>query len=160
MGLDTIAFMASNPAGTDARTDERILYLLKTQGPQPASALAQRLHLTAMAVRQHLYRFREEGLVKFSSERRPVGRPAQIWMLTERAAARFPESHAELTLEIISAIRAAFGEEGLDKLIEGDTEAGEKLIDKAKQIDPKAVEELAEKVERDKENAERFVNKG
>jgi len=32
----------------------------------------------------------------------------------------------------------------LDKLIEGDTEAGEKLIDKAKQIDPKAVEELAE----------------
>ena len=51
-------------------------------------------------------------------------------------------------------------EEGLDKLIEGDTEAGEKLIDKAKQIDPKAVEELAEEVERGKENAERFVNKG
>jgi predicted transcriptional regulator len=51
-------------------------------------------------------------------------------------------------------------EEGLDKLIEGDTEAGEKLIDQAKQIDPKAVEELAEEVERDKENAERFVNKG
>jgi predicted transcriptional regulator len=51
-------------------------------------------------------------------------------------------------------------EEGLDKLVEGDTEAGEKLIDKAKQIDPKAVEELAEEVERDKENAERFVNKG
>jgi uncharacterized protein HemY len=51
-------------------------------------------------------------------------------------------------------------EEGLDKLIEGDTEAGEKLIDKAKQIDPKAVEELAEEVERDKENAERFVKTG
>jgi predicted transcriptional regulator len=50
-------------------------------------------------------------------------------------------------------------EEGLDKLIEGDTEAGEKLIDKAKQIDPKSVEELAEEVERDKENAERFINK-
>ena len=50
-------------------------------------------------------------------------------------------------------------EEGLDKLVEGDTEAGEKLIDKAKKIDPKAVEELAEEVERDKENAERFVNK-
>jgi predicted transcriptional regulator len=50
-------------------------------------------------------------------------------------------------------------EEGLDKLVEGDTEAGEKLIDKAKKIDPKAVEELAEEVERDKENAERFVNR-
>ena len=51
-------------------------------------------------------------------------------------------------------------EEGLDKLIEGDAEAGEKLIDKAKKIDPKAVEDLAEEVERDKENAERFVDKG
>jgi uncharacterized protein HemY len=51
-------------------------------------------------------------------------------------------------------------EEGLDKIVEGDTETGEKLIDKAKKIDPKAVEELAEEVERDKEKAERFVNKG
>ena len=51
-------------------------------------------------------------------------------------------------------------EEGLDKIVEGDTEAGEKLIDEAKKIDPKAVEELAEEVERDKEKAERFVNKG
>ena len=51
-------------------------------------------------------------------------------------------------------------EEGLDKIVDGDTKAGEKLIDKAKKIDPKAVEELAEEVERDKENAERFVNKG
>ena len=109
--------MASNPAGTDVRTGERILYLLKTKGPQAASALAQRLHLTAMAIRQHLYRFREEGLVKFSNERRPVGRPAQIWRLTEGAAKRFPESHAELTLEMIGAIRAAFGEEGLNKLL-------------------------------------------
>jgi hypothetical protein len=49
--------------------------------------------------------------------------------------------------------------EGLDKLVEGDKEAGEKRIDEAKKIDPKAVEEPAEEVERDKENAERFTNK-
>ena len=67
-----MALMASNSVGTDVRTGERILYLLKTKGPQAASALAQRLHLTAMAVRQHLYRFRAEGLVRFSDERRPV----------------------------------------------------------------------------------------
>jgi predicted transcriptional regulator len=34
------------------------------------------------------------------------------------------------------------------------------VVEKAKQIDPKAVQELAEEVERDKENAERFANKG
>ena len=50
-------------------------------------------------------------------------------------------------------------EEGLDKIVEGDEEAGRELIDKAKKIDPKAVEELADEVERDKENAERFIEK-
>ena len=50
-------------------------------------------------------------------------------------------------------------EEGLDKLIEGNKDTGEKLTDQAKKIDPKGVEELAEEVERDKQNAERFVNK-
>ena len=50
-------------------------------------------------------------------------------------------------------------EEGLDKLIEGNKDTGEKLPDQAKKIDPKGVEELAEEVERDKQNAERFVNK-
>ena len=50
-------------------------------------------------------------------------------------------------------------EEGLDKIIEGDEESGEKLIDRAKKIDPKAIEELAQEVERDKETADRFVGK-
>jgi len=109
--------MARKTDEADARTRERILYLLKTKGPQPANALAQKLRITAMAVRQHLYRFRAEGLVIFSDERRPVGRPARIWRLTDRAASRFPESHAELTLEMISAVRAAFGEDGLNKLL-------------------------------------------
>jgi len=49
-------------------------------------------------------------------------------------------------------------EEGFDKLVEGDTESRRK-VDRQKKINPKAVEELAEEVERDKENAERFVDK-
>jgi predicted ArsR family transcriptional regulator len=130
----------------DARTRERILYLLKTKGAQPAGALAQKLRITAMAVRQHLYRFREDGLVDFTDERRPVGRPARMWWLTARAESRFPESHAELTLEMIGAIRAAFGEKGLDKLLRERTrqqlreygarvrEAGDSLIDRARAL--------------------------
>ena len=50
-------------------------------------------------------------------------------------------------------------ERGLDKVIEGDDQEGEKMIDQAKKIDPKAVEELAEEIEHDKENAERFTGK-
>ena len=50
-------------------------------------------------------------------------------------------------------------EEGLDRLVEGD-KSGETLIDKAKKLDRGAVEELAREVERDKEEAEQFRDKG
>ena len=99
------------------KTGDRILYLLKSKGPQSAAQLARRLDVTAMAVRQHLYGFSSGGLVEFSEQRAPVGRPVRVWRLTQRAAARFPDSHAELTLEMIAAIRAAFGEQGLDRLL-------------------------------------------
>jgi predicted ArsR family transcriptional regulator len=99
------------------RTRDRVLYWLKTKGPETAAALARRLGVTAMAVRQHLYQLRADGLVGYRDERRKVGRPARIWRLTDKAAARFPDSHAELTLEMLGAVRSAFGESGLDRLL-------------------------------------------
>ena len=50
-------------------------------------------------------------------------------------------------------------EEGLDKIVEGDMEKGKTMIDQARKIDPKAVDELADEVERDREKAERFIQK-
>ncbi|MGA8760489.1 MAG: hypothetical protein WB611_30035 [Stellaceae bacterium] len=50
-------------------------------------------------------------------------------------------------------------EEGLDKIIEGDEQKGRRMIDEAKKRDPKAVEDLAREVERDREQAERFIDK-
>ena len=101
----------------DARAGEGVLYQLKTHGPQTAAQAARRLGVTAMAVRQHLYRLKLSGLVEFSDERRRVGRPARVWKLTSAAAGRFPDSHADLTIEIIAAVRATFGEAGMDKLV-------------------------------------------
>jgi hypothetical protein len=50
-------------------------------------------------------------------------------------------------------------EEGLDKIIEGDAQKGRRMIDEAKKRDPKAVEDLAQEVERDRDQAERFIKK-
>jgi predicted ArsR family transcriptional regulator len=101
----------------DSRAEEGVLYQLKTRGPQAAAQIARRLNVTPMAVRQHLYRLKLAGLVDFTDERRKVGRPARIWRLTDGAATRFPDTHGDLTVEIISAVRAAFGEAGMDKLL-------------------------------------------
>jgi hypothetical protein len=50
-------------------------------------------------------------------------------------------------------------EEGLEKVVEGDVKAGKTMIDRARKIDPKAVDELADEVERDREKAERFIQR-
>jgi len=116
-------------------SSNRILYQIKTKGPQTAGLLARKLGVTAMAVRQQLYRLQQRGLVDYVDERRPVGRPARLWRLTSRAAANFPDSHAELTLEVIRAVRSAFGEAGLERLLhertQGQIESYSKRIKQA-----------------------------
>jgi len=100
-----------------ARARDRVLYQLKTKGELSAAEVAKQLGVTAMAVRQHLAILEEEELVAHTDERRKVGRPARIWRLTQAGSDRFPDSHSELTLDLIDAVRSTFGEDGLDKLI-------------------------------------------
>jgi len=96
---------------------DRILFLLKTRGPATAATLAKALRITPMGVRQHLSRLVEAALVTHRDERHGVGRPRRHWHLTEKAAARFPDSHAQMTVEILGAAKTVFGARGLDRLI-------------------------------------------
>jgi len=102
---------------------DRILYLLKTKGALSAAELARRLKITAMAVRQHLAALQQDQLVEFEVERGKVGRPRRLWRPTPAAQNRFPDSHGELALGMLAAVRSAFGEKGLKKLIEERTRA-------------------------------------
>jgi predicted ArsR family transcriptional regulator len=52
-----------------------------------------------------------------------VGRPKRVWSLAPASASRFPDSHGELAAGMIAAARKAFGEKGLDRLIDARTEA-------------------------------------
>lgn len=105
------------------RARDRILFLLKTKGPQQTSWLAQKLGVTAMAVRQQLYAMQQQGQVEFVDERRKVGRPARIWSLTRKTHEHFPDSHGELAVGILQAAISAFGPQGISKLIEQRTKA-------------------------------------
>jgi predicted ArsR family transcriptional regulator len=96
---------------------DRILFHLKTRGPAETLALATALGISRQAALQHLERLVADGLVGHADERRGVGRPRRIWSLTDNAQARFPDTHAQLTLEMLDAIRAEFGEAGVERLI-------------------------------------------
>src|SRR5262249_22482364 len=97
---------------------DRFLVLLKTRGPQTAADLGKATGVTAEAARQQLVRLAADGLVVATARPRGVGRPAQLWGLTEAGDARVPDAHAELTAQLIGAIRTQLGEEVLDRLID------------------------------------------
>jgi predicted ArsR family transcriptional regulator len=98
-------------------SNESLLFQLKTAGPATADRLAERLGITPQAVRQHLDRLLATGLVAFADHAAGPGRPKRSWSLTEKGHARFPDRHGQLTVGLIDAMRAEFGEAGLDRLI-------------------------------------------
>lgn len=104
-----------------------LLLLIKTRGPQTTQAAAARMDVSRQAARVHLEKLAAQGLVTHEAERLGVGRPKQVWSLTAAGHGRFPDTHAQMTVELIEAVRAEFGEAGLDRLVarrERATEAG------------------------------------
>src|SRR6266446_8824391 len=104
-------------SATAVRTRRALVHLLKQEGPLASQVLAARLHVSAMAVRQHLYALHKEQLVTYHEVPRPIGRPAKQWQLTPAADRLFPEGYAELTLSLLASITEAFGETGLEQLL-------------------------------------------
>ncbi|PZQ59416.1 MAG: MarR family transcriptional regulator [Phenylobacterium zucineum] len=96
---------------------ERILFHLKTRGPSETLALAGALGISRQAALQHLERLAADGLASHADERRGVGRPRRLWSLTETAQRRFPDAHAQLTVEMLEALGAEFGEAGVERII-------------------------------------------
>ena len=130
----------------ERKTRRAIVKLLKTEGPLGSAQLAERLGLTAMAVRLHLYALQGEGLVAAEDRPVPVGRPSKLWRLTREADRHFPEAYAELSVALIDAMQDAFGAEGLGRVLE--SRCARQQSDYAKRIrrsDPldKKLDELA-----------------
>src|SRR6185369_3789124 len=122
-------------AAGERKTRRAITKLLKTEGPIDSAQLAERLGLTAMAVRQHLYVLQREGLVAAETRPVPIGRPAKFWRLTPEADHLFPEAYAELSVALIDSVKDAFGEEGLERVLT--SRCARQRMDYGKRIRPK-----------------------
>ncbi|MHA6298031.1 helix-turn-helix transcriptional regulator [Devosia sp. CAU 1758] len=109
-GLENTSWSPRSPG-------DRILMALKMQGSLSAAALGNKLGTTSEAARQQLLRLAEEGLVEARSASAGVGRPTQLWSLTPAAQARFPDTHAALTVQLLDIVRNQLGEGALDAII-------------------------------------------
>ncbi|NMA98804.1 MAG: transcriptional regulator [Phyllobacteriaceae bacterium] len=109
-GLENVAWSPRSPA-------ERILMALKMQGEMSAAALSAVLGTTSEAARQQLQRLADEGLVESRSASAGVGRPTQLWSLTAAAQARFPDTHAALTVQLLEIVQSHLGEDAMETII-------------------------------------------
>ncbi|CNE29537.1 transcriptional regulator [Yersinia nurmii] len=97
---------------------ERLLMLLKTRGPLQATDAGKILGTTGEAARQQFVKLAKEGLVIAVAQAKGVGRPIQLWQLTDAGHARFPDAHGELTVQLLRMVRTKLGEDALNLLID------------------------------------------
>lgn len=96
----------------------RILILIKTDGPQLAAAIGDALGISGEAARQQLSKMAEEGLVEsVTVAAAGRGRPRQLWHLTASGNRQFPDGHAELTANLLGTLVEQLGPAALDTVI-------------------------------------------
>lgn len=104
-------------ADTDASTRHRVAQSILEHGPSTASALGDRLGLTAAAVRRHLDVLLERGVLTAREQRvygsRGRGRPARVFALTDAGRADFPSAYDAIA---IAALEFLADEAGSDSV--------------------------------------------
>lgn len=113
--------MSQQPPGTTpdlSGAKRRIVERLKRADTTTAPELAAEFGLTDTAIRQHLEALESAGLVERSTgEHSGRGRPPTHWRLTAAAGTLFADRHADLTVELLTSIRTALGDDALEKVV-------------------------------------------
>lgn len=100
------------------KTRSDILNALKRSDGLTADQLAAQFGITSMAVRKHITALEAEGLIDSSVERRPVGRPARVYRLSEHSDELFPQHYDALAVDLLIDLAAMDGPGKLDLLFD------------------------------------------
>ncbi len=92
------------------RSQDRILFHLKTRGSQTAADIGSRLDMTSAGARQHLLKLEAAGLVESEDRREGRGRPRKSGGWRREVTNASPICHSDLTLDLLRSMRDVFGE--------------------------------------------------
>lgn len=67
--------------------------------------LADDVGINPISVRHHINRLQADGLVEADEERHGVGRPRQVYFLTEAGLERFPTRYMRLTIRLLEQLK-------------------------------------------------------
>jgi DeoR family suf operon transcriptional repressor len=95
-----------------------VLRELKRAQPLTAQELAQRLRVSANAVRHHLKELQAAGLVTYDREQRGVGAPTYAYLLSPQGEAVFPKRYEETLTEFLDRLSSKQGREAAVGMLE------------------------------------------
>ena len=102
----------------DSPTRDRVMSSILHNGPSTASELADRLGLTAAAVRRHLSALVSRGLVDSREKKvfgaRGRGRPSRVFFLTDHGRADYYTAYDDLAISALRQLADAAGPSALD----------------------------------------------
>ena len=93
--------------------------ILRTLLSQPRSTiieLADKVGISPISVRHHIASLEAEGLIGSEDERHGVGRPRQVFSLTETGVEQFPTRYVRLTVRLLEHLKESMPEAMVNKL--------------------------------------------
>lgn len=90
---------------TNKSTRERVLQTLLKNHRCTVNELAEAVDINPISVRHHIAKLQAEGLVTAEEERHGVGRPRQIYFLTESGLEHFPTRYMRLTIRLLEQLK-------------------------------------------------------
>ena len=104
----------------DARTRERVLQAVSTDGPVTAAALSERFGLTTAAVRRHLDALAEQGAIvdhapPVPAGKRGRGRPARAWVMAEKGHTALNNDYNDLAGQALRFISETGGPDAITR---------------------------------------------
>lgn len=110
---DSLQYMQRGPAG-------EILRLLQHNGPMSAKQLQAELGVRSLnAVREQLSSLTAAGLISANAVRGGTGRPAYLYMLSDKAQALFPKGYDVLLKLLLEELDDQLGHERLQQILTG-----------------------------------------
>jgi predicted ArsR family transcriptional regulator len=86
-------------------TRERVLQTLLKSHRCTINELAEAVNINPISVRHHIAKLQADGLVSAEEERHGVGRPRQVYFLTEAGLEHFPTRYMRLTIRLLQQLK-------------------------------------------------------
>ena len=97
-------------------TRDLVLRTLLSQPRCTINDLAAKVGISPISIRHHIASLEAEGLINCEDERHGVGRPRQLFFLTEKGMEQFPTRYVSLTIRLLEHLKETMPEAMINKL--------------------------------------------